>query len=153
GVAPLQPGEPAHTTAAAQTSIELKKKPSVTVILGQATGLRYRDPDALPLRIGTAILGSGFTGRLMSTVRDRDGLTYGIGASIGEDSLVDGQFAINATFAPQLLERGLGVTRAELAKWQGEGVTAKELADRKENLIGSFQVGLSNSNGLAGALL
>ena len=29
-------------------------------------GLRYRDPDALALRVGTAILGSGFTSRLMA---------------------------------------------------------------------------------------
>ena len=55
-------------------------------MLGQATGLRYRDPDALPLRVGTAVLGHGFTGRLMGTVRDREGLTYGIGAGLSEDS-------------------------------------------------------------------
>ena len=54
----------------------MNDKSSVSVIMGQATGLRYKDPDALALRVGTAALGRGFTGRLMSTVRDKEGLTY-----------------------------------------------------------------------------
>ena len=76
------------------------------MILGQATGLRYRDPDALALRVGTAILGHGFTGRLMGTVRDREGLTYNIGAAVTEDSIADGAWDISASFAPALLEQG-----------------------------------------------
>ena len=61
----------------------LADKPSVSVIIGQPTGLRYKDPDALALRVGTAVLGSGFTGRLMGTVRDKEGLTYNISARGG----------------------------------------------------------------------
>ena len=66
----------ARRRARAKFSVPLADKPSMSVILGQPTGLRYRDPDALALRVGTAILGQGFTGRLMGTVRDREGLTY-----------------------------------------------------------------------------
>ncbi len=81
----------------------------MTVLFGQASGLRYSDPDSLPLRVGTAILGQGFTGRLMSTVRDKEGLTYNIGASMGDDSIVDGVWEVSASFAPALLEQGRGI--------------------------------------------
>ena len=81
-VRPAAPGS-ASREAPRRITVPLNDKPSASVMLGQATGLRYRDPDALPLRVGTAILGRGFTGRLMGTVRDREGLTYKIGAGSG----------------------------------------------------------------------
>jgi zinc protease len=95
----------------------------------------------------------GFTGRLMSTVRDREGLTYDIGARVGDDSFTDGAFFISATFAPALLEKGLASTQRVLRQWWAEGVTPAELKDHQQNLVGTYQVGLSTSGGLAGALL
>src|SRR5690606_3344423 len=126
---------------------------SVSVVLGQATGLKHSDPASLPLRIGTAILGSGFTGRLMATIRDREGLTYGIGATLTNDTFNDGEWRIVATFAPQLLERGLASTRRELEAWHKTGVTAQELAERKTNLAGTFKLQLATTEGLAATLL
>ena len=123
------------------------------MILGQATGLKYSDPDALPLRVGTAIFGRGFTGRLMSTVRDKEGLTYNIGASVGDDSIVDGAWEISATFAPALLSKGVASTRRELEKWWKDGVTDQELTARKQGMIGSYLVGLSTTGGLAETIL
>ena len=102
-----------------EQKIALKDKTSISVLLGQATGLRYQDADTVALRVGTAILGSGFTGRLMSTVRDKEGLTYGIGAGVSEDTFVDGAWSINAAFAPALVEKGIVSTRRELEKWVG----------------------------------
>jgi zinc protease len=136
-----------------EVTVPLQDKPSVTVILGQATGLRYRDPDALALRVGTAILGRGFTGRLMSSVRDREGLTYGINAVMADDSIVDGAWDISASFAPSLLQKGIASTRRELDKWWKEGVTAQELAARKQGIIGDYLVGLSTTGGLADTIL
>ena len=136
-----------------EVTVPLQDKPSVTVILGQATGLRYRDSDALALRVGTAILGRGFTGRLMSTVRDREGLTYGINAVVADDSIVDGAWDVSASFAPSLLQKGIASTRRELDKWWKEGVTAQELAARKQGIIGDYLVGLSTTAGLADTIL
>lgn len=147
------PGSRAGVTPPARQVVELASKPSVTVLLGQATGLRYRDPDSLALRVATSVLGHGFTGRLMSTVRDREGLTYGVGASINEDSYSGGAFVVSASFAPQLLDQGIDSTRRELRKWWAEGITEAELEQRKQSLVGTFQVGLSSTGGVAGALL
>jgi zinc protease len=139
--------------AAREVSVPLADKPSVTVILGQPTGLRYKDPDALALRVGTAILGRGFTGRLMGIVRDKEGLTYNIGAAVAEDSIVDGSWYISASFAPALLDKGIASTRRELDKWWKDGVTDEELAARKQGLVGGYLVGLSTTAGLATTIL
>ena len=148
----IRPAKPASPAGQRDIAIPLKDKPSVSVILGQATGLRYRDPDALALRVGTAILGRGFTGRLMGTVRDKEGLTYNIGAGVSEDSLTDGAWDISASFAPALLDKGLASTRRVLGSWWQEGVTDAELNARKQGLIGGYLVGLSTTGGLAGAI-
>lgn len=134
-------------------TVFMDDKPSVSIVWGQATGLRHADPGALALRVGTAILGSGFTGRLMANVRDREGLTYGIGATMANDTFNDGEWRIVGTFAPELLERGLMSTRRQLESWYRDGVTAQELEERKSNLAGSFMLQLSTTEGLAQTLL
>jgi zinc protease len=149
----LRPGQPAAVTGPREILVPLSGKPSVSMILGQATGLKYRDPDALALRVGTAVFGRGFTGRLMGTVRDKEGLTYNIGAGVSEDSIADGVWDISASFAPALLEKGVASTRRELQRWWAEGVTETELADHKQGLIGGYFVGLSTTGGLATTIL
>jgi zinc protease len=149
----VRPAKPAVTSAAAEITVPLADKPSVTMMLGQATELRYSDPDALALHLGTAILGRGFTGRLMGAVRDKEGLTYNIGASVRDDSVVDGAFEITASFAPSLLSKGVESTRRELSKWWQDGVTDQELTVRKQGVIGSYAVGLSTTLGLAQTIL
>jgi zinc protease len=147
------PGSAAGEAPSHSIDVPLKDKPSTTIVLGQADGMRYRDPDALPLRVGTAILGQGFTGRLMGTVRDREGLTYGIGAAVSADSIADGAWSISATFAPTLLDHGIASTRRVLEAWWKDGVTDDELAARKQGLIGGYFVGLSTTGGLANTIL
>jgi zinc protease len=149
----IRPAEPAKASGSKLITVPLNDKPSASVIIGQPTGLRYRDPDALALRVGTAVLGRGFTGRLMGTVRDREGLTYGIGAGVGGDSIADGDWSVSASFAPALLERGVESTRRVIARWWSDGVTDAELSAHKQGLIGSYRVSLSTAAGVAGMIL
>jgi len=145
----LRSAKPAAAAAASDITVPLADKPSVTMLLGQGSGLRYSDPDNLPLRVGTAILGRGFTGRLMGAVRDKEGLTYNIGANMSDDSVTDGVWEISASFAPTLLAKGVESTRREVAKWWKDGVTEQELAAHKQGLIGSYFVSLATTLGLA----
>lgn len=149
----IHPASPAGSSGPREIPVPLSGKPSVTVLLGQATGLKYRDPDALALRVGTAVFGRGFTGRLMGTVRDKEGLTYNIGAGLGEDSITDGDWAISASFAPALLDKGIASTRRELQSWWADGITDTELSDRKQGLVGGYFVGMSTTGGVASTIL
>ena len=128
-------------------------KTSVSVVMGQASGLKYSDPDYQAIRVATAILGSGFTGRLMANVRDKEGLTYGIGSSLSSDTFTDGDWRMTATFSPTLLDKGIASAKRQLTSWYEQGVTADEVERRKANLIGTFEVGLATSGGVANSLL
>jgi zinc protease len=122
-------------------------------VMGQPSGLRYSDPDYQALRLATAILGSGFTGRLMANVRDKEGLTYGVGSAMQNDMFNDGDWRIVATFAPGLLDKGIASTQRQLKLWYDAGATPAEISQRKTNLIGAFKVDLATTGGMANALL
>ena len=153
GEPPPPLGVPATITAAGTETVQVPGKTSVSVVLGAPTGLQYRDPDALALRMGTAVLGSGWTGRLMGHVRDEQGLTYGISAYLSDDTFNDGSWRVFASFAPQLLYRGVAATRQEIQSWWKGGITEKELKARKEGLIGNFRVSFATTDGMANVLL
>ena len=128
-------------------------KESVNVIIGAPSGLRPTDADYLPLAVGTSALGHGFTSRLVGTVRDTEGLTYGIAAGLSGTGRFERAWAINATFAPKLLKQGLQSTRRELAAWHDKGVSQSDLDYRKIALAGEHRVSLSTSSGVADMIL
>lgn len=148
---PASPLPPAD--APREQTVFMPGKTSVSIVMGQRSGLRYGDPGYFALRTATNVLGSGFTGRLMANVRDKEGLTYGIAATMANDAFHDGDWRLTATFAPNLLEQGLASTKRQLLAWHENGVTAAELAHRQDNLVGSFKVGLATTDGLAQSLL
>jgi zinc protease len=153
GEVPPHPAKAGSVDAPRDQTVFMADKTNVSVTWGQSTGLRYGDPDALALRIGTAVLGYGFTGRLMANVRDKEGLTYGIYSTVANDTFVDGDWRIGANFAPQLLEKGIESTKRQLSLWYKDGVTDAELAQRKTERAGSYKVGLSTTGGMAGTIL
>ncbi len=153
GAALIRPAKATGTDAPREQTVFMADKTSVSVVFGQTSGLRYSDPDYQALRVGTAILGSGFTGRLMANVRDKEGLTYGIGSGLGHDTFTDGDWKITATFAPKLLEQGIASTKRQLTAWYEKGATPEEVEARKSNLVGAFKVGLATTDGMAGSLL
>jgi len=153
GSAPLRLMKAEKSNHARQINLDLPGKTSVSVVLGQASGLQHQHPDYQALRMGTAILGSGFTSRLVASVRDKEGLTYSVNAGLDGDNFNEGDWKITASFAPTVLDQGIASARRQLDVWYQQGVTAAEVAFRKTFLIGVFQVNLSNSDGLASTFL
>jgi zinc protease len=153
GVAMPPTGKVGPTDAPRNQDVFMADKTSVSVVFGQASGLRYSDPDYVAVRTATSILGSDFTSRLVAIVRDTEGLTYGIRANLAHDTFGEGDWRITATFAPELLNKGIESTTKQLKSWYEQGVTAEELAKRKTNLVGRFKVGLASTDGMADSLL
>ncbi|WP_310994029.1 M16 family metallopeptidase [Aequorivita marina] len=133
--------------------VTIPEKPSAELFIGQYTGMRRSNADYLPFYIGNSVLGGGFSGRLMLTVRDEAGLTYGIYTRQNGYTFADGYWYINASFNPELFETGKEATLVELKKWLNKGITAAELKDKKSSLIGSFKIGLSTTRGMASNIL
>ncbi len=133
--------------------ITIPEKPSAELYIGQYTGLQRSNPDFVAFTIGNYVLGGGFSGRLMLTVRDEAGLTYGIYARHTGHTYTPGHWFVNASFAPDLFDKGRKATMEQLQLWRNEGITEAELKDRKTSLIGSFKIGLATTSGMASNIL
>lgn len=155
GGRPIPPAQKAPAIAASRTEkVPMPGKTSVSFVIGQPSGLRYADKEYQALNLATAVLGSGFfSARLLDIIRNQEGLTYGIGATLSGDTYNDGAWQISGTFAPDLLDKGVASTLRELNRFAREGVTAEELATFKVTITGSYQVQLSTTGGVASALL
>lgn len=144
---------PAKSTSRVEKELPMEDKTSVSIVFGTALGIDSRHPDYQALRVGTYILGGNFSARLMSTVRDKEGLTYGIYSNLSGTSLSDGHWELSATFAPELLDRGIAATREQLSKWINEGVTQEELDAKKTTLSGQYKVRMATSSGMASTIM
>jgi zinc protease len=150
---PPAPKAPALTAKRIE-KVNMPGKTSVSIVVGQPSGLRYNDPNYQALDMATSVLGSGFfSARLLDIIRNREGLTYGIVANLASDTYTDGAWSIEGSFAPELLEKGMASTMRELRRFHTEGLSADELKTFKTTLTGSYKVALSTTNGLAGVIL
>lgn len=155
GAAPKAPALPLPLAASTDVQhVPVPGKTSFDVRLGHTADVPRPHPDSVALRVGLFALGGNFSARLMQTVRDRDGLTYGIGASLdAAGPTYGGHVLVRSNFSPDVLDRGVARIREEVARLVHEGVTDDELAVVKETLAGTHVVGLSTSGGAAAALL
>ena len=134
--------------------VTIKDKTSADVYLGLPIGIDRNHEDYYPLMVGTYIFGGNFSARLMQTVRDEQGLTYGISSFVGGiDNGNDGYWTIWATFAPKIVEQGYNASMEQLTKLLDSGITQAELDAKKSTITGTYKVGLATTRGLAGQVL
>ena len=133
--------------------VSIPEKPSAELFIGQYTGLKRSDADFVPLYIATYALGGGFSGRLMQTVRDNDGLTYNITSALSGNVNTGGYWMVNASFNPSLFQKGLDASMVQIRNWVENGLTAEELESKKTNIIGGFKVGTATTASMARTVL
>jgi predicted Zn-dependent peptidase len=144
----------ADPEAPGRVDLPIADRQNLDVRMAHALTIRRDDPDYLPLYIGNYILGGNFSARLMSTVRDEEGLTYGIGSSFsGVTAEYDGYWRIAVTLSGESLERGIEATMEQVRRFVRDGVTPAELEEKQTTLTGAFKVGLATTGGLALSLL
>lgn len=134
--------------------ITMKDKASVDLVMGQPIGIDRDHEDFYPLMLGHYILGGNFSSRLMTTIRDEQGLTYGTCSAIGGvDNGNDGYWFISGTFAPTLIQKGYESTLIQLQRWISSGVIEDELEAKKTTITGTYKVSLATTGGLASRIL
>lgn len=126
--------------------------PQASVIFGH-DGIARDDPDFFPAFILNEIIGGDrFGSRLMTEMREKRGLTYGVGTSLAPmdlGAMYLGQFASdNAKVA-----EAIGVVQAEWARIATGGVTDRELADAKAYLTGSYPLRFEGNAAIARILV
>lgn len=126
--------------------------PQATVLFGHV-GIPRDDPDFFAAFILNEAMGGGrFTARLMSEVREKRGLTYGIGSylvTMDQGEMYLGQFAASN----DKVAEAISVLRAEWARIASEGITDDELAATKTYLTGSYPLRFDGNGPIAKILV
>lgn len=129
-----------HQQKTPQPGLILRDIPSrqnIDFSIGAPLPISIHHPDYLPLAFGITVLGKwgGFAGRLMSTVRELEGLTYGIYAKT-ETFFNDeqGYWRVSTFFSPKQALQGITSTMREVTKLFEEGITPQEF-DRFKAII------------------
>ena len=148
--APL-PGDAPWLLPAGVTVVDFPT-PQSTVFFGQK-GIPRDDPDFFPAFVLNEVLGGGrFTARLMTEVREKRGLTYGIGTYIVNMDHADmllGQFAASNDKVAEAIR----VVREEWGRIVTEGVTPEELETTKTYLTGSYPLRFDGNGPIASILV
>ena len=126
---------------------DLKIPGKSSVVLRYGMVVEYSDA----LKLAVAVLGNGFTGRLMRIVRDECGYTYGINASLVPMKGC-AVFQITGTFSPALLENGMKKTEEVINQWLDDSLTEEEVRVQKSETIGSKNVQFDTPGALASAI-
>lgn len=122
-----------------------------TIMLGHV-GISRTNPDFYAVTVMNYILGAGgFSSRLMDSIRDNQGLAYGVGSHF-EANLMPGAFFISLQTRNETANRAIAGVLTELNGMRDAPVTDEELADAKAYLIGSFPLRLDTTAKLAEVL-
>ncbi|OZC02545.1 M16 family metallopeptidase [Rubricoccus marinus] len=139
---------------AARETVPMTDKQNLDVRLGHALPITRADDAFLPLFAGVFALGGNFSGRLMQTVRDEQGLTYGVSSRMGGVAVEhDMDVRVAISLSQENLDRGIEATRAVVDEWASGGITEEELERTQATLIGQHAVALATTGGVAARLL
>jgi zinc protease len=153
GPSPARP--PFKMAALKATRILIVDRPDLTqatILLGHR-GLRHADPMWFPATLMNYVLGgSDFSSRLMTEVRAKRGLTYGISSSYGA-TLYDGAFQVSASTKNENVWQALVATVGQLRKMKNDGPSEAELAKGRGYYAGSYPFELQTGAGIANAIV
>ena len=139
----------------ASQSIETPDKVNATFIAGVNVKLQDTDPDYGGLVLWNYMMGGGFlNSRLATRIRQKEGLSYGVGSQLTVSSLdQSGRFTTFAIYAPQNLARLETAFREEIDRALKDGFTAEEVAKAKDGYLQSRQLSRAQDRELAGTLV
>lgn len=137
------------------TRILLVDRPDLTqaTLMFGHPGIKHVDPDWYSVTLVNYVLGgSDFSSRLMTEVRSKRGLTYGIGSSFGA-SLYQGAFRVSASTKNASVWDALVASVAELRRMKAEGPSEEEIAKAKGYYAGSYPFKLQGAGEIAGSIV
>ena len=122
-----------------------------TIVLGHA-GIPRTHPDFYAVTVMNYILGAGgFSSRLMDSIRDKQGLAYGI-MSHFDARLMPGSFWVNLQTKTETTNQAIAGVLSEIKSIRDAPVSDQELAEAKSFLIGSFPLRFDSTAKLANVL-
>ncbi|HUB81684.1 MAG TPA: pitrilysin family protein [Bryobacteraceae bacterium] len=139
---------------AADRKIETPDKQNATYVAGMNIRMKDEDPDYAAMVIANYIFGGSGGSRLFKRVRDKEGLSYGIGSRFSVAPKEDGAtFMVYAISNPQNAPKVDASIRDELARTIRDGFTADEVAEAKKSWHDEEMVNRSDDYVLMSQLL
>lgn len=108
-------------------------------------GIEHGNDDLYALLSVNNVLGGGMSSRLFQKIREERGLVYSI-YSYPSSYANAGLFTIYAGMNPEQLESVMELTNLEIKKLVKSGISQDELMKSKEQLKGSFILGLESTS-------
>jgi zinc protease len=135
-------------------SLETPDKANAFFMAGQNLQLKDDDQDWPALMVGNFMFGGGFlNSRLATRIRQKDGLSYGVGSGLNAGALDPvGSFYAYAIYAPQNAEKLEAALREELSQALEKGFKPEELEKARAGLLEYRQTGRAQDGGLARTL-
>jgi zinc protease len=140
--------------ASTTKGIDVKDKEMAAIVFRSNLAVRDDHPDYPALLILGQILGGDLGSRLWMRVREAEGLSYGIGASISADAFDPVGAALGrAIVAPQNADRAMASITDEIKKAAAGTVSAEELTRAKAAWSKMLDTDLSNDEFVSETLL
>lgn len=135
-------------------SIETPDKANAFFVASYNFEFRDDNPDYPSMVLGNFMLGGGFlNSRLATRIRQKDGLSYGVGSQFSAGALDPvGSFFAYAIYAPENVDKLEIAFKEEIAKVIATGFTAEEITAAKSGWSQSRTVSRAQDAGLAGTL-
>lgn len=139
---------------AGSESINTPDKANAVFIAGMPLNINDSDPDYPALVMGNFMLGGGFlNSRLAVRIRQKEGLSYGVGSSVSASSYEkSGMFQAFAIYAPENAAKLEAAFKEEIDKMRKDGFTAEELEAAKTGYIQSRGMNRAEDRSLSGTL-
>jgi zinc protease len=129
------------TAAGASQTFETADKANAFYLAELPLNMNDQSADYPAFLVANNILGTGSKSRLFDRLRQKEGISYGVGSQLSVPSL-DSNASLNlfALYAPQNLAKLQASFKDELERFVKDGVTADELAQAKQALSQSRAV-------------
>jgi zinc protease len=145
---------PYHDVAVKNLEFKTPDKKMAMFVAAQPIKMRDDNTDYPAMLMANYILGGGFlNSRLATRIRQKEGISYGVGSSFAAPSL-DDYATLNAfaIYNPDNKAKLEAAWKEEMNRIINEGVTEDELKDAKSGFLQSRATARANDANLAGAL-
>jgi zinc protease len=133
--------------------VELADKANVDIVIGHPTNLIRTNDDFYAAYIANAALGQDtISSRLGKVLRVQHGLTYGIYSYFDDTTFGASPWTIGLSVNPSVVDQSLELVNDVVTEYMQKGITDEELEDEAGRAVGSFNVQLRSSGGIAQAL-
>jgi len=140
--------------AATAKKVNTPDKKNAMLFAGMNLQLKDEDADYPALILGNYMLGGGFlNSRLASRIRQKEGLSYGVGSWLNGGSLDPaGGFGSYAIYNPDNADKLMTAYKEEIEKMIKDGYTEAELKDAKSGYLQDIAVARAEDNRLVSKL-